>query len=346
MRTSPKFTNNFDLLRLVFASSVYFHHAYALTLSPDLRILARWCNVEFALNSFFVISGFLVFLSYYNSDSTMQYFLKRAARIYPAYFSVIILCSFLGVFLTTAPTSEYFSLDLLKYVTANLLFMNFLAPELPGVFTHNSLQAVNGALWTIRTEVMCYCCVPIIGALLNKFNRTIVFSGLYLLAYGVFSGLLIVASRSDSRTLFNVAYLPWHFLCFLSGGILYSFFENYKKHPAAFFLLALVVYSGGALLDLSLLKPLSLAVIVVYLAYFAFYAGNFGKYGDLSYGVYIVHFPILQVLISYGLFTTHPLFSFTGATILIVIVSYCSWHIIEKPFLKRNSHYIIASKEK
>ena len=142
--------NNFDLLRLVLASIVFLHHTYELTHHPDLKILTHFFSIGFALNSFFIISGFLVFKSYHNSGSIKEYSLKRARRIYPAYFSIIILCSALGIFLTSLPVTDYIR-EMPKYAAANLLFLNFLAPDLPGVFTNNPLHAINGALWTIRT---------------------------------------------------------------------------------------------------------------------------------------------------------------------------------------------------
>jgi peptidoglycan/LPS O-acetylase OafA/YrhL len=337
--------NNFDLLRLVFASIVFLHHTYELTRHPDLRILTHFFSIGFALNAFFIISGFLVFMSFNNSRSIKEYALKRTRRIYPAYFSIIILCSALGIFITSLPITEYIR-EMPKYAAANLLFTNFLAPDLPGVFTNNPLQAINGALWTIRTEVMCYVCVPIIATLGKMFNRAVVFIGIYIAAYAVYIGLTILGSRTNSGIIANLPYLPWHFLCFLSGGILHSFFDDFKKHPAIFLLLALPAYSIGSLLKVPFLMPISLAVIIIYIACFFYYAGNSGKYGDLSYGVYIVHFPILQAMISQGIFINYPFSAFGFAVVAVVISSYISWHVVEKPFLQKSSHYVIAAERR
>jgi len=70
--------NNFDLLRFTFAFVVFLVHAYALSGAEPLAVLSRYLSSEIAVKSFFVVSGFLIFMSYENSHSTRSYFIKRA----------------------------------------------------------------------------------------------------------------------------------------------------------------------------------------------------------------------------------------------------------------------------
>ena len=90
--------NNFDLLRLLMALSVFFAHSAILTQSIQLRPLAYVFKASVAVDVFFVISGFLIFMSYERTNSLKDYFVKRVRRIYPAYFTVIVICAIFGLF--------------------------------------------------------------------------------------------------------------------------------------------------------------------------------------------------------------------------------------------------------
>jgi peptidoglycan/LPS O-acetylase OafA/YrhL len=166
--------NNFDLLRFLFAITVFIVHSYQLSGASNL-VLFSSLSSAFSVKSFFVISGFLIFMSYENSKSIRNYFLKRARRIYPAYFFVILLSALLGYFFSSYPLINYFSFEWLRYIFFNLLYLNFIAPNLPGVFDGNLMHAVNGALWTLKIEVLFYLSVPLIVYLSLKFGRIKVF---------------------------------------------------------------------------------------------------------------------------------------------------------------------------
>ena len=77
--------NNFDVLRFTFAFIVFLVHAYALSGAESLLILNKLFSSAIAVKSFFVVSGFLIFMSSENAVDNKRYFLKRARRIYSAY---------------------------------------------------------------------------------------------------------------------------------------------------------------------------------------------------------------------------------------------------------------------
>src|SRR5690606_8838181 len=81
-----------------------------------------------------------------------------------------ILFAIFLVIVSSESIENYFSFAWIKYTISNLVFLNFLQPTLPGVFDSNKLAAVNGALWTLKIEVMFYLSVPIVVFLFRKFS--------------------------------------------------------------------------------------------------------------------------------------------------------------------------------
>lgn len=336
--------NNFDLLRFLFAAIVFLVHAYVLSGEQSLHILAKWLSSDLAVQSFFVVSGFLIFMSYENTSRLGRYFENRIRRIFPAYIAVILLAILAGSFLTTLSWGDYFSSSLLEYLAANLIFLNFLHPDLPGVFVDNHIHAVNGALWTLKIEVMFYLSVPVLVWIMRRFGcwQTLllfyIFSLLYVMMlewWGGHGGLAIF--RELQRQ------LPGQLCWFIAGGALYYYHDYFRRWWPGLLGLAM---AAMLFRDNSIgpyIAPAALAIIVVYFACVFPSVGNFGKFGDFSYGIYITHFPILQALIACGLFDWSPLAGLLVATILILSTAFLFWHGIEKRFLRRSSHYIEAA---
>jgi len=334
--------NNFDLLRFLFAFTVFLVHSHGISGRPELAFFS-YLSSGVAVKSFFVISGFLITMSYEKTNDVRLYFSKRFRRILPAYTFVIIMSAFGLVFLTNLSATEYFSLSWLKYLAFNLLFLNFLQPTLPGVFESNPLFAVNGALWTLKIEMMFYLTLPIMMWFLSRVGvlRGIVFLYIISLLYTYTMGELILNHGGIFVELQRQ--LPGQLTYFLSGAALYFFFDKFVQNSGTFVSVALLIYGIEYYFVVEVLKPLALAVIVIYCACIAKHLGNFGKYGDISYGVYIYHFVILQIFVALGLFGNYPLVTLFTVIFIVLTLSFLSWHIIEKPFLSKSSHYIKAN---
>jgi len=223
--------NNFDLLRFVFAFMVFLFHAHVLSGRPELAPLSRWLSAELAVESFFVVSGFLVFMSYEKSKSVGDYFAKRARRIYPAYFAVVMIAALAGAMITTLPLNEYFSLGWLRYLMANLAFLNFVAPELPGVFQTNPWHAVNGALWTLKIEVMFYVAVPVIAIACARLGRARMLAALYVVSVGYVLWMEHLASATGRELYVQLGrQLPGQLSYFLAGAACYYFLDSFRRH--------------------------------------------------------------------------------------------------------------------
>ena len=340
--------NNFDFLRLLLAAAVVCEHAYLVGLHP-LRLSGFGITIEgyTALQCFFVISGYLIFQSWETSKSVGSYISKRIRRVYPAYFAVVVVMAGVGVFLTSLTPAAYFtSKEWVRYLTANLLFLNFLQPTLPGVFTHSIESVVNGPLWTIKVEVMFYMTVPLLALLRRRFNIIWIFAALYIGSVA-WDQIFIHLYTSTGRGMYDVVrrQLPGQMAFFVTGGLLFYYFDAFKRRAHLLALISLVTVIAHFEIGLPWLFPAALGVLVVYAAEILPYLGNFGRFGDMSYGLYIFHYPVLHIVAALGLIAA-PGVSFAVGFGVAILLAFVSWHLIEKPALLRTSHYRSAETER
>lgn len=341
--------NNFDLLRLAFAVCVLFWHLYVLSRAPALEVFSHVFSADIAVKGFFVISGYLVMMSYDSSSSLRSYAEKRLRRIYPAYAAVVLACAFAGALFTSLPLAQYTGLEVARYLAANLVFLNFLAPTLPGVFEGQPYGEVNGALWTLKIEVMYYAFVPVLAWLLARFGRWRVIAALYALAvvYSLVTGAL--HARTGAGVWLQLQrQLPGQLGYFLAGVALYYARDRLRGRWGALVAfaaaaLAVVVVSADPLVTL-LLEPMALGILVIYAAIAAPHLGNFARFGDFSYGIYIIHFPVVQALVALGWFAHDAWSAFWCALALVGVLSALSWHALERHFLRSGSHYRLAAR--
>lgn len=162
--------NAFNFLRLICALIVIYEHSVLLSETEVLPCLELR---GIAVNVFFILSGFWVTQSYLRSSSVKEYAKKRCNKIFPLYFTVVILSAILLVFFSNLPAKEYFTdSGFYKYLIANFFTLNFIHPTLPGVFEGLALGgSVNGSLWTIKIELGFYIILPLIVYLINKMSK-------------------------------------------------------------------------------------------------------------------------------------------------------------------------------
>ena len=341
---SPRLTeNNFDLLRLLFAGTVLLVHSYELSGFQQLGIITSVLSSAVAVKAFFVVSGFLIFMSFERSATITSYAIKRIRRIYPAYFMVVMLCSISLIVVSSKSIGEYFSFAWVKYIFANLAFLNFLQPTLPGVFDTNKLAAVNGALWTLKIEAMFYLTVPLFVFLFRKFTHLPILTLVYCSSVAYAGFLAVVAERTGSGVYVELGrQLPGQLSYFISGAFLYYFLPLFERRVGYFLVAAVLTLAVNMIFPLPILEPFALATVVVFFGLFL-YVGNVGKYGDFSYGVYILHFPVIQLLLYSGWFRESPWYFLLAAILITTGGAVAMWYLVEKRFLFRKSHYITAT---
>lgn len=330
-------TNRFDLLRLVFAAMVVVFHAVALSAYAPFGPLEHGLGqgAEIAIQGFFITSGALVSGSLARADTLSDYAGKRVRRLYPAYATVILI---------PAIVSLAISRDVMgvgAYLAANLAFLNFLAPGLPGLFEGQRFTDVNGALWTLKIEVMFYLALPVIAFILRRLGSRW-WLGIALLYIGGEAWRMALPHLVDHPAAPMLArQLPGQMAYFASGIALWQLWDIAKARPWLFGLIGLVLTVVS--LAHPALAPLRAVGLTGLIACAAFMPGpvlNAARFGDVSYGLYITHFPILQALVMLGGFAAlGAIAGFVLTGFIVFAASLLLWHSVEKPALRPSSHY-------
>ena len=348
--------NNFDFLRFLAASLVVFTHSFAFCpsgfatepLSYISQGHARLGGVAVAI--FFVISGFLITMSYENSESNREFLLKRCLRIFPG-LAVVILLSifFLGPIFSSYSLSAYF-LDTGTFSYLSNIFLFRMHDELPGVFATNPLpNKINGSLWTLWYEFVCYLFVlglgmagmlrwkPILFLLCVCFFITVDWANVPVM-WKINDYLSVLRWQEDYLEL-----LPY----FACGSLIYLLRDKIPLSP--------ILMVGAFLVLLLTLRTdifkQAFAIAGTYLIiYFAFsrrlQLGNFTKKGDFSYGIYIYAYPVQQAVSQIFQPDINWMGNFAISFPLILLCAIASWHWVESPALlmKKRLHTILIRR--
>ncbi|MFC4741049.1 acyltransferase family protein [Flavobacterium ponti] len=327
--------NCFDFLRFFFAFQILLYHLAVLSQNEKLTILTVFSNANLAVKGFFIISGFLVAKSYLNTTTLKMYFIKRVKRILPAYFFVVFLAALVLFFVSNLSYSEYYcNADLYKYIVWNSMFMNFVHPCLPGVFYNNFMCVVNGSLWTLKVEEGFYLVLPLLFFLIFKIKKTaLVLCVIYLLSFLYW----YVLDFHFRKPLF-AKQLPGYLSYFCTGIFLFIYHQKLFKKKWLYLGLAILVILATYKINVAInvFYPMALGTIIIVAAYTIPIFNNFGKYGDFTYGLYIYHFPIIQIFKQYNLFDKYNPFLMAFCIIIMTFIfAIFSWFCVERRFLDR-----------
>jgi peptidoglycan/LPS O-acetylase OafA/YrhL len=338
--------NNFDALRLIFAGMVVVFHMGILSQVPALHWLERYISSTFAVQAFFFVSGFLVFMSCERSKSLKDYAAKRFWRIAPAYVLVVTAAALLLASLSTLTPLDYFSSPGFRsYLFYNLLLSNFSAPDLPGVFAGNHEQAINGSLWTIKIEVAFYIAVPLVVWAVRRFGVLKTLTTVFVLSSAWKLGFLLLHETTGKELYFKLSkQLPGQLAFFVGGALAYyRTREGKSPPPVSVGLIGILAYATTDGLFHEAVAPFAVTAIVYWLSVGIPWVVNAGKHGDFSYGLYLYHFPIVQTLIALGVYQQHPWPTAIGVLAGTIVLSVLSWHLYEKRFLRHRAAHPVQA---
>ena len=128
-------------------------------------------------------------------------------------------------------------------------------------------------------------------------------------------------------------------LCYGLGAAIYAYRDRLKFHLAGVPLLALATIALSGTPVKEILLNLTLGSLVFWMAYVkAPKLDRFKKLSDTSYGIYIYHWVILQTLFYFWPGMNEIQLILFGGPITVVL-ALMSWHLIEKPMLKRKKSF-------
>ncbi len=326
----PK-VNNFDILRLVLAWMVVFYHAALLSKAAQLAWVPTWSDGTVAVEGFFAISGCLITMSYDRNSNLKDYLIRRAERILPAYYAATVFVLVLGVLLTNLSLVKLLtSRRTLSFLAANVVFLGHIHPNLPGVYMGNPLtSAVNGALWTIKVEVLFYLFVPVFFYLCRRLGKPWVILGLCI------GSVIYQAVLTRLGMVEYARQLPGQLSFFMIGAAVYFYYPIFRKYSAWMWgicVASILIYFAIHIFVFRIVG-VSLATLCVGLLLPVFKGPT--RYGDFSYGTYVLHYPLIQAFVALGLFTASAWAGMTACAVAVLILSVLSWNLVEKKFLRR-----------
>ncbi len=327
--------NNFGLLRLILALAVIVSHSPQLIMGDYSQEPAwqLWGTVSLggiAVDGFFLVSGYLICMSYENSPGLLPFLTKRILRIYPGFIVAFALCIFI-----VAPLAGGEMPTLFQFIRQGASMLLLAPPEIGGVFDGMHYPALNGSMWTISYEFRAYLMVAALG-LVGLLRLRAVVLALAIVFIAANASGLVPEKGIPPGLIFGSIDVNVRLLSFFLAGMCFYMFRNRITYSGW------VAFSALIVLFLCLFSPWlaepALAMLGGYLVFwFAFKAPlrplSRLLRDDISYGVYLYAWPIQSLVIFWGWTNSHLAVT-TIASIAAAALGYLSWKVIEQPALR------------
>lgn len=340
------------LLRLFLALSVIAGHAQTTIFG------ANGIGAWYAVNFFFIISGFymaMVLNGKYKSVSNYQFYKSRILRIFPAYYiglglALVVSCSAVfDLFDRLTITSKIIYVFQNLFIVGQDLSYLFCVETKSGVCADSVGLTINPPAWSLAVELGFYLVAPFI---LKSQTKTF----LFVLAGAVYLGALNFIEFPISQVgllkpaeswAYTYYFYPSSFAFFGGGALAYHLSKNSCEPNYFAAICALIVLSlSQTIMPFWHLLFFSMAIPVL----FKYTANNKidRMIGELSYPVYILHFPILILLKRYLSAEAEVLEFFslgTLAAICSMVLGAAVYYFVERRFSNfRHSEEFLGSE--
>ncbi|MBT0666928.1 acyltransferase [Novosphingobium profundi] len=339
----------FDYMRLVLACLVVVTHAPTIARGEQAGVdffnSALAAPLKFVLPAFFALSGFLVAGSMERCKSLAMFLMLRGIRIYPALVCEVLLSAFLvGPLVTSLPWKAYFfDPQFFRYlvnVTGHISY------RLPGVFaTAPKPDVVNGQLWTVPWELICYLCLSVLILLGLGHRRRLI-----LWAIGA---MILVAATTNSIEHGGFTVLVGHvwgldLLVYFSAGVAFHLYRG--ELPWSWELFGMCVLAACILM---FFVPGGQYLALFPTVYATVFLGTCSPrmvlpsgLADCSYGVYLYGYVIQQLVADQWAWSRTSALNVALALPLSIGAGLLSWHLFEKPVMRLLRPRLKAFEEK
>ena len=323
--------NSLDLMRLLLATTVAVVHASQIAYGHQPH-LGQTELGALAVDAFFVLSGFLVARSFLQLRSVGRYLWHRALRILPAFWVCLVMTATLvapAIAALEGRAADSVYPASFSYVVSNaaLYMSDFAVAGLPS--GTEMPHVVNGALWTLFYEAVCYLGVValgVVGALTHRWWVVGVGIGVVLaLLWGQALGIVPVAGALFLR----------FFLMFGLGTLALLVADRLPiTRHWCLVATAVLAVSLALPLDYRLIGSLAFAYLCLYAVVRTPWLRHRPP-ADLSYGMYIYHWPIETLLVLAGATALTQVGYTILALGLATAAATASWLFVERPALAR-----------
>ncbi len=324
-----------------------------------------------AVDFFFILSGFLIADRLLRNTDLWNYFTHRVRRVYPGFLLAAVV-SFLIVLPLggghlEAPAWLSARMPHAMGAGIDLLYRSLRLgqPSYSGAFLHNPYPAdVNQSLWSISYGFGCYVLAALISVVRLRRHDPHLPGGL-LRSPRLLTGALLLAvavsiwfhvERYFPSPRWAVATIGYPAMwvrelpMFLGGLTLRSWMTQPMRvlRPTApvasrdiRWLPRLAGIAALAILvstqiphGLGAVMPFAGPVLLIALAFSVrLPLGPIARLGDPSYGMYLLSFPLQQLVVSRWGTTLSPWLLFAFSLPLSLLAGYLSWHLVERWFL-------------
>ena len=274
-----------------------------------------------AVDSFFVVSGYLISGSYERCRGLLEFYIRRIFRLYPMYLFIVLAQT--AAMLALLPDGAFSQPHAtLRYVATNAMLANFLQYDIGDVLSGLRNPGINPSLWTLKIEIGFYVIVPLLHAASRRWGWPV----LALIFCGSVIYSLVLTHLGDARL---AKQLPGQMQFFIAGMALYLYGQRLRVKVWVSALIAAIFLAAW-----TFVQPIPDGIRPLLVAAFVHSAAlstpPVRLRTDLSYSVYLLHGPLLQILILTGLFQDTPVW-IAGVVIAVLALSLVTERQIERP---------------